>query len=481
MGSSIVTLRGTVYEYTTNWETGQPVPSAIVHLSGNSGAYTTTTDSRGEYTIAGIPDGKYVVVVTAEGYADISALSGSVPIKSVDIKAADNTITTCNMYVYVFPIITKFTPTAGSVIANNPVFTITFNEPMDTSSVRINLVPKGVRASAVGDTVQANLTWSADSREVTVTPNGNLISNEVYRLQLQPPSGFPTMSDPPFDSKGNPIFLFNWWFAAIFDQELRYYADYKTASGGIPGAPAALQVTINNLPTPEVDFVDVISTANKIRLNWTPSTAGSVTGYKIYAAKSGSILNYIPLESDISTDTTTTDNYFTSDISKVIRAFYGDGAEVNPVSTRNYPMVNNSVYFKVVAYNGDGESGGGVVSVRDAVGPKRRVGPNYFIAPYAGGVIGNNFYLPPISEMERAYILTNEPLDASTIDKNFFSLDGGLTVTAATLLTNGDEYAVVEIRANGNLAGRTLTMLSGIKDLSGNGPGSTSNIWGPFI
>jgi hypothetical protein len=208
-----------------------------------------------------------------------------------------------------------------------------------------------------------------------------------------------------------------------------------------------------------------------------------VTGYKIYAAKSGSILNYIPLESDISTETTTTDNYFTSDISKVIKALYGDGAEVDPVSTGNYPMVNNSVYFKVVAYNGDGESGGGVVPVRDAVGPRAQAPDAYMVEPFAGMVDPTTYYyLPPITaaEKDRAYIVMSEPLDSTTVTASNFSLDGGLTVLSANFLLNA-QLCVVEIKASGNLNGRTLTMLTGVKDLSGNAARSTSNTWGPFV
>jgi hypothetical protein len=483
-----VTLRGTVYsfEVISGFAPGPAVPNVLVRISGDSGAYTTTTNAQGEYTFTGLPDGSYFVTATAEGYSSYAIWSDAVNnwpavVKSISVKAADKTVASRDIYIFDYPIITGFTPAPGSVIATGQVFTITFDEPMDIASVRIDLVPQGLRAAAAGDTVQANLTWSADSREVTVTPNGSLNPNAVYRLQLMPPAGFPTGNDPPYDSKGNPIYYGAWLGIAIFDEAVHYYADYKTAAGGVPGVPSALQVTVNDKPTPEVSFADVFNSANKIKLTWSPALTGSVTGYKIYAARSGSILNYVPLEEDASTATSTADNYFTSDISKLIKALYGSGAQVDPVATQNYPMVNETVYFKAVAYNGDGESGGGVVAVRDAVGP---IAGGYVAEPFAGIVDPSfNFYFPPIlaAEKDRIYIITDEPLDTATIAASNFSLDGGLTVLSAALMINCTGGCAIEIKASGNLNGRTLTMSTGIKDLSGNSAGTASNTWGPLV
>jgi len=147
--------------------------------------------------------------------------------------------------------------------------------------------------------------------------------------------------------------------------------------------------------------------------------------------------------------------------------------------------VNATVYFKVVAYNGDGESSGAEVAVRDAVGPKKAAsGPTYYAEPLAGGVDPvYNYYFPPIlaAEKDRLYIVTDEPLDTATIAAGNFSLDGGLTVLSASLMTNTIGGCLLEIKASGSLNGRTLTMLTGIKDLSGNGAAGTGNTWGPFV
>lgn len=485
-----VTLRGTVREYTANFEGGDPIPNAFVFIDGDSGVWNATTDSKGEYNFTGIPDGSYRVSVSAEGYCTLVWWQGQTAVKPVELRAAENTDVAVDIYALTFPIITAFTPVPGSVIANDQTFTITFDEAMDISSVRVQLIPQGIRSSAVGsgDTVQADITWSSDSKEVTVTPNGNLISNEVYRLQLVPPVTFSwPLTDSPYDLEGNPLYWGAvWWGGALFDRELTYFADYRTESGGVPGAPSNLQVVINGKLTSGVDFSDVFMGTNDVMLNWSPSSSGNITGYKVYVAKSGSVSNYTLLKA--ATGATSTEvNYFTSDVDAVITALY-DGT-VDPISTQNYPFVNDTVYFKVVAYNGDGESGGSVVSAKDVRGPQKSAGPvNFNKAGFAGATLANNYYLPPIggSELDRVYVYLNEPIDPSSVAGNF-SLDGGLNVVSATFLTNCFEgialnwRAVVEIKADGDLSGRTLTVLTGVKDLAGNPvEAGTSDTFGPF-
>jgi hypothetical protein len=261
---------------------------------------------------------------------------------------------------------------------------------------------------------------------------------------------------------------------------MSYYADYKTAAGGVPSAPSNLQVVINDKPTSEVDFADVITSTNKVKLNWSPSS-GNVSGYKVYVAKSGSVLNYVPLESDSSTSNSTANNYFTSDISKIIKALYGSGVKVDPISTQNYPFVNNTVYFKVVAYNGDGESSGEAVSVKDAVGPQR-TGPNAAYsansAAFRGATLSNGYYLPKIaaSDVGIAYVFLNQPVDPTTVSGNIEI--SGVTLTASLLTQSSDDlgewvglsdYAVIKIDAGStDIRGKTVTLKTGLKDLSGN-------------
>lgn len=489
-----IVLRGTVYTAIFNGVTfivQDPVAGAHVRLEGESGTWSAVTNANGEYVFEGIPDGNYSLVATGEGYLSIPASSSQITIKPAPDIPADNTVMTHDILLYAFAYITSYSPQPGAIVSNDQKFTVTFNAPMDISSVRFSLVPRGIRVSAAeGDTVQVNQSWSLGNSMVTIEPQGNLISNEVYELLLDCRTFLGVPPYYPFDAQGN-LFLSGVGYSGspLLDI-LNHFATYETSAGGVPGAPSNLQVTINGKTTSEVDYSDVISGTNDVDLYWDPSSSGNVTGYRVYVAQTGSLNNYALL-GDAAANTWTTDNYFDSEIIKVLDVFHAMSG-IDPIATGNYPFINNTIYFKVVAFNGDGESDGPVISAKDVKGPQARPGPfppSFYKAGFTGATLANNYYLAPIgaAETDRVYVNFNEPIDPASIAAGNFSLDGGLNVVSATFLTNCftgislNWNGLVEIVASGDLTGRTLTVTSGVKDLAGNGVATgTGDTFGPF-
>lgn len=475
-----ITIQGTLYPLEINFVpsfslvSGEPIAGAHVRIDGDSGAWTTISDANGQYRFVGVPDGSYLLSVTVEGYL-YGTPATIISIKPIGNTPAEGTVNTQDIALLTFATIIGYSPAPGSTITANQTFEVTFNAPMDTSTVRFKLIPQGIRSSAIdsGSTVQVDLNWSDNNRKVAITPKADLIPNENYRLQMDYSGFFVIPPYYPLDARGEKYISGSIVAGPGIADILPHFADYKTAAGGVPSAPSSLQVLINEKPTSEVDAGDVLETAADMKLNWSPS-AGNVTGYRVYIAKSGSRDNYVPLEARNSTMTSTTESYFKTNITKVINALYGAGAEVNPVSTGNYPLINNTVYFKVVAYNGDGESAGPEVAVRDVVGPQAGVpGDDYVAEPFPGQV-GNGYYFPPIdvSEKDRIYIFIREPVDPSTVIKDNFTLTGGggASVISANFMMsfyNPSLGSFVEIKASGDMNGQTLTMAN-VKDLAGN-------------
>ncbi len=480
-------VRGTVLKWvysgangsnpTLGGHMGNPVSGAYVTLDGNGLVMTAITDANGDYKFTGVPDGDYLLSATAEGYVFLFP-DRRIVIKSPSHIAGDNTVYTVYLdgswWFDELAYITNYSPAPGSVISNNQAFTVTFNCPMDTTTVKYSLVPQGPRAFAASQSsVNTTLTWSADSKTVTITPNGSLSSNEAYRLLLD--YSYNTGSNGkyyPLNQKGCPLTAGA--SGPPYAEFLNYYADYRTPSGGVPSAPSGLQVVINGKITSEVDYADIYNAGltRTIQLNWQPSHSGNISGYRVYVARSGSVLNYSSLESDSSSSNVTSGNFFSTTTAKLVKAIYGNAA-VDLISTTNFPMINNTVYYKVVAFNGDGESDGTVVAAKDAVGPTLNPTPSP-TPPYAGGPFSNNYIVPPIfaGETNRRYVAFTEPVDPTTIVNGNFALSGGLTVNSARFMTNQNVAgfaAIVEIVGSGNLYTGAVTMtVSGVKDLAGN-------------
>ena len=462
-----LSIKGTIYTTTLSGTVGGPISGAVVTLSGDRANYTAVTNSQGEYVFSGIPDGTYVVVATAEGHQRLSTTT--VTIKPSSDVPADNTITVGDIQLSSQPVILSYSPAPNSVITQSPTFVVTFNEAMDTSTVIPAMAAAGVRTFALsGSTVPLSTSWSSDSKTLTITPEAALISNESYTLSVS--------SVAMRDASGYSI-------DTTGEQALATSQTYRVATGGVPGDPSNLTVIVNNKPFTTVegtgaDYLDVYTSANWIDLYCDPpSSGGLVTGYKFYAAlDTASAGNYVLIGS-------TTVNYLSLQISTLITALYN--STVNPVSTMNYPFINKAVYFKVVAYNGDGES-----AAASSGAVKEVVGPQVDLTAFDGRatqgkaaeLLNNNYYLAALTagtDTKIAYIAFNQPVDAATIIPANFTLSGGATVAAASLLTSsstnltasftGNVYSIVKITSDTDFTGaETLTVGTGVKDLAGN-------------
>lgn len=454
-----IKIKGIVRDVTLGGTVGGAVSGAVVSLSGDSVNKTVTVNSAGEYLIEGIPDGYYNLVITAEGY--IRGRVTGLVIKPGSYISADNTITIQDVLLNSSPIISAVSPTPNTVITSNQAITVTFNEPMDTSTVRFNLNPIGLRSFVPVTPLigRATTTWDSTGRVATVTPTTNLNMNTIYRLVVSPDAK---------DLKGYPLVY------SGSDESLALTQDFRVASGGVPGAPSGVVVTINGKTGEAIDYGDVVNSGNSLKLNWQPSAITNITGYKIYAEKNG-VFSYLASSSDNSVSLTVQD---------VINAFYGTGAVMNPVSTGNYPFVNFPVTFKVVAYNGDGESAGTTVVVRDSVGPIIQNS----LSTYAGGLEpANGYYVPVLTAADNAVIVVfNQPVDMTTLSKDYFTFSGALTVQSVEFMYNapgtGYYISACKVKASGTVvgSGQSLTVSSGVKDLSGNSMKTPGNTCGPF-
>jgi len=464
-----LSIRGTIYTTTISGTIGDPISGAVVTLSGDSASYTSVTNSRGEYVFSSIPDGSYNLAVTAEGHKRDTSTAVNVALKPSSDVPADNTITVQDIQLDSNPIITTYSPVPNTVISQSPTFVVTFNEAMDTSTVIPGLVAQGVRTFAIsGDTVSLSTSWSSDGKTLTMTPEASLISNESYTLSVN-------YGGAARDAAGYAL-------EVTGDQALASTQTYRVTTGGVPAAPSNITVTVNSKPfTSEsgtgANYLDVYTSGNSVRIYCDPpSSGGLVTGYKFYAAiDAASAGNYVLLGSD-------TDNYFTLTVANLITALYN--GTVDPVTTRNYPFINKAVYFKAVAYNGDGESSAA------SIGPiKELLGPNVDSDAYSGRtgggytaeLLNNNYYLPGLTagtDTKIAYIAFIEPVDPATIIAGNFTHSAG-TVTDATLLTSASsnlgafwlslECSIVKITSDTDFAAaQTITVGSGVKDLAGN-------------
>lgn len=502
-----VTIRGQVFKWyysgmnapggSTINPRGNPLPGVYITLDGNSLSMTTTTDANGEYRFVGIPDGTYSISGTAEGYIYQSP-STTISIKPSVGDAAQDSIYEVTSFTWFDELayITSYSPTPGTVIASDQAFTIGFTSPMDVSTVRITFVPQGIRSfiSGAGTNVNASIAWSTDAKTATVTPIGNLSPNLTYRLQIDYSYGAANKYYP-LDQRGAPLYAPSGGLSNTQAKYLLPYADYRVGAGGLPVAPSGLIVSVAGQTKEGIVYDDLLQGGSEVALNWAPSASGNITGYRVYAALSSAPSNYVPLEMAATTGTVTTCAYYTSSVSKVLKAFYGSST-VGPISTGNYPFINSGVNFKVVAYNGDGESVGTVASYRDQAAPRI-----YFWQPAVWNgclavplptIMDNGYYADSLADNE-AYILFYEPVVASSLDKTKFKISGGAatTIDNVSFMTSSDFplsggttiYSGVKVKANAalNMVGQTYTLtVEGVTDLSGNTikAGSTA-VWNP--
>lgn len=461
-------IKGVVREYNLNGRVGGGIAGAVVVLEGDSTTKTVVTNSAGEYLIEGIPDGTYNVLVTAEGY--IGNQNAGVAFKSSMCVPADNTIVTSDIVLNANPIVFSYSPTPNSVVASNQAFTVTFSKPMDTSTVTFDLTPTGLRSYFVPPvpTGRTTVSWDSTGRVATVTPTTNMAMNTVYRL---------TVATGAKDLKGYQILD----YSSGSYRSLTLTPTYRIASGGVPGAPSGVVVTVNGMTIEAADYQSEFSNpSSTMSINWQSAPLENITGYRIYASKDGA--NYAILD-------VRTTNYGAFTVQAVISALYGAGTALNPSRPVNYPFENFPVYFKVVAYNGDGEGAGTVVSVQDKVGPKI-IGGGYkdSFAPF---IDSNNYYQSAIASDE-CLLVTTPSLDESTLlPANFRITDNGSAVTISDVKYLADYFSgtylsLIKIKSTSmlNTSGHAFvaTIGTGVKDVAGNpvvvGTSDTRN-WNP--
>lgn len=482
-------IKGVVYDTTLNGTVGAPLVGAVVTLSGDSLNQTSTTNSRGEYLFSNIPDGVYILIVTADGHSRNSTTS--VTIKPSSAIPADNTITVADILLGSRPIILSFSPVPDSVVSQTPTFVVAFNEAMDTSTVIPSLFANGVRSFALsGNTVPLLTSWSADNKTITITPEASLVSNETYWFNVD-------YNSVAKDIAGYPLSTGN-------EQALASGQYYRVATGGVPGAPSNVTLVVGTkIITSDAatgaDYADIMSGAT-FGIHWDPSS-GNVSGYKVYVAKSADgIYTYLA-------DPTGNQNYLDTNANSVKNALYGSSS-INPVTTGGFPMINTPLFIKVVAYNGDGESAPAATG-----GIKELVPPTLSATAWDGNgtftnnyVLDNNYYLPAIgTDNTKAYIFVSEPVDPSTVVADNFEINvtgiiaPARTITGIRLLSQSSSglrflgpapldtaYVVIEITADGAITPvggdfyRINAKEGGLKDLAGNavatGGSTTGNL-----
>jgi len=465
---------------------GQPVSGAVVTLTGTYKTMSAVTNTAGEYVFQNIPYGNYTGLITKEGYQN--TLFYIYQSGGMFAAAVEGEIQTFDVNLSTHPVIKSITATPNSTIETSATFTVVFNEPMDTSTVRPTIDPAGLRSFAAGDTVNLTTAWSSNDTVLVITPTSALHPNLNYQLSLA--SAFENIKD----KAGNILAvgdISSYYRVPVFEPGAYInpsssspvnYISYKTVSNGVPGAPSNLSVIVNNKPLTSTgaDYSDIHNGAGGriVNLSWTPGT-GLITGYKIYAADSSSG-NY----SLVDTAASNADN---PTITNILSALYGAGASsFDPVGTGNWPMINKTLYLRVVAYNGDGESASAEVSAIDLNPPglsttvfSGRTGGVGFTAQY----LGNGYYLAGLTagtDKRVAYIAFDEPIDRSTITTGNFTLSAGAVTNVELLTTSsgdldpgtvwaGSVYSIVKVTSDTDLVATvTVNIGTGVKDLAGN-------------
>jgi len=510
-----LTIRGTVFGTTYFWDTsysayeilrGTSLAGVVLTLSGNSVNKTTTTDSKGEYVFTDLPQNAggvsqsnttgYTIVATKEGYqrmmapTAISSSSGPLP---------DNSEVTLDIDMKDQPVVLSMSPSPGTTVEAGPLsVTVQFNEAMDPTSVRPSITASGLRTFAVGDILSLTTSWSNNNKTLVIT-SGSLLPNQTYYLQLDPGSTAKDASGNILDSLQGPYYYdtgsggISWQiyngliYASGWIPDPNKY--YRTASGGVLGAPSNISVTLNNLLPADADFSDVITGGNNVRLHWDTPTSGQITGYRAYVSLSSSgPWNLFDTITDGSNQSDKT-------ISSVNTSIFGTDS-VDPVCYNKWAFENNKIYFRVVAFNGEGESSAATAEAREGKGPQ--IDNKAYSGRSGGGgfaaqLLNNYYYLPALTDgtdTKVAYIAFYEPINALTVTATNFAYSAG-TITKAALLTSSsgnltaswgtNVYSVVKLTSDTAFSASDLiTVEAGVKDLAGNpvvtGTGDTATI-----
>ena len=509
-----LTIRGTVYGSILYWyvdpwneywkeNRGNPMAGVAISLSGNGVNRTTTTNANGEYSFTDLPqtagsygqmmvadvvqNSGYIIVASKEGYqrtiagTALSSSSGPLP---------DNTETTLDVDMSSRPVVLSISPAPGSTVEAAPLnITVEFNEAMDPATVRPTLTCKGIRTFAAGDTQNLTCAWSNGNKTLVVT-SGALLPNQIYQFMLDPDGTAKDASGIVLDSllsydeddTGSGGLTADNYNGERPDQY------YRVAAGGAPGAPTELQLLLNGKLT-GLDYQDINYGLATVVLNWITPASGQISGYKVYASRSSAGPWQLIRDASDSNHAMIGDvktNSLQTEVDDINFSIYGNTLQsggnypggVDPVCIGNAMFINSKAYFRVVAYNADGESSAATAEAQDSTGPILS------ISSYNGAALTliNGYVLPATVDDTERYIAFREPVnqsDAGTAGN--YALDGGLTVSSVQVMTSSDydiepignefgglgAYTVIHIKASGALTGRTLTV-SGTRDLAGN-------------
>jgi hypothetical protein len=240
---------------------------------------------------------------------------------------------------------------------------------------------------------------------------------------------------------------------------------YRTASGGAPGNPTSLLLSVNGNAQGNMDYLDAITGANTMRLSWLAPSSGQVSRYNVYVATgSGGPWMFL---------TSTTVNAVTSSMTNINAALYG--ATYNPECLDKLAFVTDTVHVKVCAWNAEGESTGVATSERDAVEPGvvvvARQNPANMVPLSGAGIAASLTDYSAAANLDMGcYITFTEPMDVSTLtDATKYTPTVG-SVTSATVVFNSGGSTVVELVFSvANPPANTVTVSgSGPADLSGN-------------
>ncbi|MBU1616487.1 MAG: Ig-like domain-containing protein [Candidatus Margulisbacteria bacterium] len=495
-------IKGTVYEKEWIYDSGYyssvrkgPVAGVTVVLSGSYETQTSVTGANGEYVFEKVKPGYYYIISTKDGYQPARDEVGTFTF-GFAVGVLDNSFYTQDIELSPYPVIKSLTPSKDSTIETSASFTLVFNKAMDTSTVRPKITATGPRFFAAGDTVNMSAAWSTDQTTLTLTPNSPLLPNQTYRLYLagEPSQSFADVKDAAGHSLAIAYSSSGYGVPVETPQECvveeSLYFTYRTASGATPSAPTNLALTIGtgaggkmitSSPTSGADYNEIYAATN-INLTWTPST-GNITGYRVYLSDNPT--NNFRL-AQVGSAYYVTANYATLTMTNVLNTLYGTTL-IDPFGTPTYPMVNQPLYVKVVAFNGESESVSAECNARDQVGP--RFDPTYKKYGYAGAVVNNGSYLPAIDTANKkvVYLGVMEPLDASTVTAGNFSITagGGTSIVSVAIMANssvklttfgGTVYCVLRVETTTDMDATTkIKMGSAVLDLSGNAPyvGST--------
>ena len=497
-----LTIRGTVYVEGLSGNLKNPLAGVALTLNGGvvtadgRATYTrvTTSDANGGYVFTDLPQSAAgvsiaqvatiqgqspftpsgnTIVAVKDGYqrqitSNIS-LSGSKPL-------SDNSEINVDIVMSSNPIVLSMSPLPGSTIeAAANTIVVNFNEAMDKPTVRPELNCEGVRDYAIGDTQTLTCTWSADSKTLYVT-TGSLLPNKVYQLMIDPNNiakdvdGYTLDTNGGYNAGGLSQYIYNGSYGE------GYYYVYRTSSGGAPDAPTGVLLTVDTKN--KIDFNDVVSYSNPVKLSWLAPVTGSLpSGYKIYISNSATG----PWEQ---LGDSVTENRFNSTILDVNRAIYGPYWDINTSYIKQLAFVVDTVYFKVVAFNAEGEGASAVVSMRDSVGPSIRT---VAMTPSAAGIPWEIASALPYyfdggsATYEGCYVQFTEPMDPDSLtDVTKYTISSGQTVESAALVYENNGVYVAQLTFSAsvepNVNVLTVEAIStGPKDLSGNMIDATGN------